>query len=998
MLNLLKRLFQKRPAEQREISPGHQAALTGQRQAEESLRRSEEQLQGLVGSVTDYAIFLLDPGGHILTWNAGAERINGYTAGEIIGQHFSRFYPSDAVAAGWPAHELEQAAATGRIEDEGWRLRKDGSRFWANIVITALKDDAGQVRAFLKITRDLTEPKQAEEDARRLLQEETARRAAEAGTREAQQAQREERRQREQLHVTLSSIGDAVIVTDARGLVTFLNPVAQTLTGWGLQEAVGQPLENVFHIINEATRQPVESPVAKVLREGHTVGLANHTVLIARDGKGLSIDDSGAPIRGEDGQIEGVVLVFRDVTESRRETAARLRLAAIVESSDDAIISKDLNGSIVSWNKAAERLYGYTAEEIIGKPISILAPPDRPDELPELMERLRQGERMEHHETVRRRKDGSLVEVSLTISPVKDAEGRIIGASKTARDITARKRHEADLRFLAEASKELAGLLDVPSTLQKLARLAVPHFADWCTVDMLGTDGSLRRLAVAHVDPAKVVLAQELHRRYPPDPAAPYGVWNVLRTGKSELVSEISDAMLADQVKDEYLLQTLRELGLRSYLAVPLTVRGSTVGVLTFIAAESGRRYDSADQQLAEDLAHRATIAIDNARLYSDLKEADERKDEFLAMLAHELRNPLAPIRNALHIMKMPGADRETIEQARQMTERQVQHMVRLVDDLLDVSRIMRGRIDLRKKRVELASVITQAIETAQPIIDARGQELVVSVPPDPLRLDADPARLALVIANLLHNAAKFSERAGRIWLTVERNGNDAIVRVRDQGAGIRDELLPNIFDLFVQGDRSLERAEGGLGIGLTVVRKLVQMHGGTITAQSEGPGKGSEFVVRLPGLQEPTRQHPSTTGPEPTRAPSSRRILVVDDNVDAAESIAMLLRLWGHDVRLAYNGPEALQAAEAYRPEIVLLDIGLPGINGYDVARRLRQRPESQEAMLVAVTGYGQEEDRRRSVGAGFDHHLTKPVDPGALERLVAVPRRAATLSSGNR
>jgi PAS domain S-box-containing protein len=809
-------------------------------------------------------------------------------------------------------------------------------------------------------------------------------RAAEASARETQRAEREDRHHREQWQVTLRSIGDAVIVTDTSGAVTFLNPTAQALTGWAPQEAAGQPLERVFHIVNEETRQVVENPVAKVLREGTVVGLANHTILVARDGREIPIDDSGAPIRGEDGAVAGVVLVFRDVTEARRAVATRLHLAAIVESTDDAILSTDLGGVILTWNQGAERLYGYTAAEAVGKPLSILAPTDHPDELIAMMARIRRGERIHHFETVRVCKDGRRIDVSLAVSPVAGAEGKVIGASKIARDITARKRGEAALRFLAEASKLLAELLDVPATLEKVAGLAVPQFADCCAVDMPERDGSLRRLAVIHVNPAKAELTRELYRRYPPDPAAPVGPWHVFRTGRSEVVPEIPDSLLVERARDEEMLRMLRELGQRSYLGVPLTARGQTLGVLTFVMAESGRRFDAADLRLAEDLAHRAAMAIENARLYSELKEADRRKDEFLAMLAHELRNPLAPIRNALHVMQMPGADAEAVERARQMTERQVKQMVRLVDDLLDVSRIMRGKIELRKEPVELASVIATAVETAQPMIDAQGQELIVSVPAEPIRLEADPARLTQVVGNLLHNAAKFSERSGRIWLTSERQGGEAVVRVRDEGAGIRPELLPHVFDLFVQEERSLERSRGGLGIGLTVVRKLVALHGGAIAAHSEGPGRGSEFVVRLPVLADSGGQPVAGAVRPSTRVAQRRRVLVVDDNVDAAESIGMLLRLWGHEVRLAHNGPQAIRAAAEQRPEVFVLDIGLPGMNGFEVARHLRQQSDFHNALFIAVTGYGQEEDRRRTEEAGFDHHLTKPVDPVALENLL--------------
>jgi PAS domain S-box-containing protein len=802
---------------------------------------------------------------------------------------------------------------------------------------------------------------------------------------EANQAQQAERRHRQQLHVTLSSIGDAVIVTDNNGLVTFLNPVAQALTGWEPQDAAGQPLERVFRILNEETRQVVENPVARVLREGVVVGLGNHTLLLSRDGREIPIDDSGAPIRGEDGVIAGVVLVFRDVTEVRRAIEARLHLAAIVESSEDAIISKNLDGIIVSLNEAAERLYGYTAEEMIGKPLSRLVPPDHPNELPELLERIKRGERIHHYQTQRMRKDGTRLDVSLTISPVKSADGKVIGASKSARDITALKRQEKSLRFLAEASKLLAEVLDVPSTLQRVAGLAVPEFADWCAVDLLADDGQLRRVAVGHVDPAKIELAHDLYRRFPPDPNAPGGTWHVLRTRQSEMVSEITDALLDATVPDPEWRRILQELGLRSYIGAPLTVRGKTLGVISFIGAESGRRFGQADLRLAEDLAQRTAIAIDNARLYAELKEADRQKNDWIAMLAHELRNPLAPIRNALHLMGMPGVNGAALNQARQMAERQVGHMVRLVDDLLNVSRIIHGRVELRRESVDLANVVARGAETAQPMIDAQGQQLIVTVPPEPLLLEGDPTRLAQIVSNLLHNAAKFSERSGRIWLTAERQKDEAVVRVRDEGAGIPASLLPRIFDLFSQGDRSIERTQGGLGIGLTLVRKLVELHGGTITAQSASPGQGSEFVVRLPAVLQPRRQEVVPACPPLPPASVARRVLVVDDNVDAAESMATLLRLWGHQVRLAHNGPEALQAAGQCQPEVVVLDIGLPGMNGYEVARFLRQDPRFGQPLLVAVTGYGEEEDQRRSTEAGFDRHLVKPVAPEALRQVVA-------------
>jgi signal transduction histidine kinase len=403
---------------------------------------------------------------------------------------------------------------------------------------------------------------------------------------------------------------------------------------------------------------------------------------------------------------------------------------------------------------------------------------------------------------------------------------------------------------------------------------------------------------------------------------------------------------------------------------------------------ESLRQSAAEVRHLNEGLEQRITErTAELAQANEALREADRRKDDFLAMLAHELRNPLAPVRNALQILKMPGLGPDTARLAREMMERQVLHIVRLVDDLLDVSRIMRGKIELRKERVDLATVFGRAVETAQHALDAQGQQLAVSLPPQSIWVEGDVVRLAQVVNNLLMNAAKYSERAGQIWLAGERDGSTAVVRVRDSGVGIAPELLPRIFDLFVQADQSLARSQGGLGIGLTLVRRLVEMHGGSIAVASPGVGQGSEFTVRLPALplSAETGAGPGDESPRSVGPP--RRVLVVDDNVDAAESEALLLRFLGHVVEVAYNGPAALEVVREFRPEIVLLDIGLPGMSGYEVARAIRALPEARGVVLAAVTGYGQEQDRRRAHEAGFDHHLTKPLAPSALTAFIDSP-----------
>ena len=493
--------------------------------------------------------------------------------------------------------------------------------------------------------------------------------------------------ERERFRTTLTSIGDAVIVTDTHGRVTLLNPVAQVLTRWD-GDAIGRPIEEVFRILNEETRDPVENPVTKVLREGAIVGLANHTVLIGRDGTEIPIDDSGAPIHDGRGRLAGVVLVFRDITERR----------------------------------AVERT----------------------------------------------------------------------------------------------------------------------------------------------------------------------------------------------------------------------------------------------------------------------LRDNDRRKDEFLAMLAHELRNPLAPIRNAAHTLGLLGTPDDRVQWVSGVIERQVELMTRLVDDLLDVSRITSGKVTLRREPVAIAAVIAQAVEIARPPAESRKETLEAEVAAGVGWVDGDQARLVQAVGNLLDNAIKYTEAGGHIRLTARAEADEIVIAVRDTGVGIASDLLPYVFDLFTQADRSLERRQGGLGIGLTLVRRLVEMHGGRVEAASEGPGRGSEFTIRLPRLALEAPAPAPAPAPDRPAGPA-RRVLVVDDQPDSTDSLALILRLRGHEVRTASDGPSALEEFARYRPEVVFLDLGLPGMSGYDVARRLRAMPEARDVRLVALTGYGTEADRERTRAAGFDVHLAKPVDPQAVETLLA-------------
>ena len=423
---------------------------------------------------------------------------------------------------------------------------------------------------------------------------------------------------------------------------------------------------------------------------------------------------------------------------------------------------------------------------------------------------------------------------------------------------------------------------------------------------------------------------------------------------------------------------------MRGWLAVPLIGHGGKNLGLVQLSDKAQGEFTEEDEAILVQLAAIASAGIENAYLYEQVREQDQRKDEFLATLAHELRNPLAPIRTGLELLKLAPSIDATVK-TREIMERQVEHMVRLIDDLLDVSRITRGKIELKKERVDVRKVLDTALELSRPFIEESRHELLVSTPEEALLFDADPVRMAQVVSNLLNNAAKYTPEGGRIELSAERDGNEVVIRVRDNGVGLTSEALSKVFELFNQVGKTLDRSQGGLGIGLALVKRLVEMHNGHVTAESEGLGKGSTFIVRLPLAATQKIGGRRVAGDHRSRSLSiPRRILVVDDNVDGAETLAMLLMLSGHTVERAHTGPDALKAAHAFQPRVMFLDIDLPGMSGYEVARQLRSDSTMDGLILVALTGWGSEDDRRQAKNIGFDHHLTKPVEIEKLHSLL--------------
>jgi PAS domain S-box-containing protein len=754
--------------------------------------------------------------------------------------------------------------------------------------------------------------------------------------------------QPEWCRVTLASIGDAVITTDSNGGVTFLNPVAQSLTGWTLAEAAGQPLDSVFRIINEASRQPVESPTVRALREGVVVGLANHSLLIAKDGTERPIDDSAAPIRNEQGEVAGVVLVFRDISERRRHEQqvqdALTYADNVIATLREPFLVLDKSLRVKKANRAFYRTFHVSQEETEGHYIYDLG--NGQWNIPRLL---------------------TLLEGVLSNShPIHDCdvEHDFPAIGKKSMLLNARRFESVD----SQPNLILLAIEDI--TERKQAEVAVQTSeVRYRRLFQTAKDGIL----ILDANTLKIIDANPFMTEllgYSQDEFLGKELWEI--------------GLFGDERASQAAYQELQEKGYIRYDHLPLETKNGERAEVEFVSNIYQVDHRPVAQCNIRDISERRLLEKQITEQAAALSDLHRRKDEFLAMLSHELRNPLAPITNAVHLLRLQKGENSIQQQAREIIERQVGQLSHLVDDLLEISRITTGRVQLRQERVAVSGIVECAVESVRPLIDQHKHELTVSLSPQPIWLYADAARLEEVVVNLLNNAAKYTDDGGHIWLTVQQEDDACVLRVRDTGIGIAPELLPRIFDLFTQGARSLARSQGGLGIGLCLVHRLVEMHRGTVMAYS-ALGQGSEFVVRLPMVVSPASQPPSP--PQETAEPTERslRVLVVDDNVDTAQSLGMLLKVSGHQVRMAYTGPTALEAALDYRPNVVLLDIGLPGMDGYEVAKRIRQQPVLQNVVLVAMTGYGQDTDRKHSQEVGFNAHLVKPADFGTVQQILA-------------
>lgn len=754
----------------------------------------QELLSSIVDSHHD-AIISKDLSGTIQSWNAGAERLFGYSAEEAIGQNVSIIVPDQRLQEvhDWFAR-LRRGERVDAAEVE-W-LASDGRRVHISLTISPIKDQTGEIVGASALARDITElkrtrlEKEAGDVRNRLLLEATA---------------------------------EAIYGLDNEGNCSFVNPSCVKLLGYeSAEDMLGRNMHQLIHHSHpDGSPFPVqECPVYQAFLSGRRVHL-DEEVVWRKDRRPVFVEIWSYPMIGEDEQIVGAVVTLIDVAERKRAEETRAYLSAIVESSYDAIISKTLDGVVTSWNRAAELLYGYTAEEMIGQTVRRLVAPDRHDEADEILERLRRGEQVKQFETVRVRKDGTLIDVSLTISPIKDARGKLVGGSTIARDITERRRAEEEIR------------------------------------------------------------------------------------------------------------------------------------------------------------------------------EGVRRRDQFLAMLSHELRNPLSAVRTATRVLNSANITQEQDKESRRVIERQTAHMTRLLDDLLDVSRITQRKIKLRKSLVDLRKTVEDAVQSVRVLADERRIDIEVDVSEDPLWVHGDAARLQQVQANLLTNAVKYSPPGSRVQLSLLPEHAFAVVRVADCGAGIAPEMLDRVFEMFVQSEEALARSDGGMGVGLTLVRNLVELHGGTVVAHSEGLGRGSEFEVRLP-LADPAGRESDAASRSATGTNNTvrvERIVIIEDQEDNRNMLTSLLELEGVEVHAAATGLAGLELIERVRPDAAIVDIGLPEMDGYEVARRIRASDNSSSQIkLIALTGYGQPQDVKRTQDAGFDHHLVKPLQPDQLAQALT---RAADKSS---
>ncbi len=833
--------------------------VTAKRLAEEELRQSEQRFHGLVDAVVDYAIFMLDPDGYVSTWNAGAARLKGYTASEIVGEHFSVFYTPEDRAAGKPQRFLEIVRRDGRIEDEGFRVKKDGSRFWADVVITALRDENGEVTGFAKVTRDLTERRQAQAE---LVREQVARAAAEQAGQRVRESEERYRALSSRLQVVFEGVADAIMAQDSEGRIVFANTAAATVFGF-------------------------DSP--EVLMKANADTVSSRFDVLDRDDR----PSAGPKLRAADMLASG-------------------------PSTDGVLHLRDRLTGIDRW-------------------------------------------------------------VATRNSRVSGGGGEPDLVITIWHDVTPERRRERQARFIADATIALAASLDERMMLTSLAEALIPGIGDWCSISLVSED-AFENIAVAARE-GRLSADQELFHRTFLESSGERGPRPAARTGQTMLL-EFPESDVA-----------------QAALVAPIKLRRETIGVIALFLDRGTRRYDWMHVASVEEICRRTSAALENARLFAaaqraaaSAEEASRAKDEFLATVSHELRTPLTAILGWARLL----ADRTkepSIAKPIDVIHRNALAQAKIIDDILDVSRVITGKFRLETKTTEIVSIVRDALEVVRPSAAAKGVALEYTTEAAAIELVADPQRLQQAIWNLLSNAVKFTDAGGRVSVSLRRTDVALVVNVQDTGAGIDASFLPFVFDRFRQADATTTRRIGGLGLGLAIVRHIIELHGGSVSATSEGLGKGSTFSIVLPlraVAQDVDEVRPAAPKPVENAGGaglSGVKVLVVEDDDDTRELIVNALSQRGAEVVSAASALAGFQRFREQRPDVIVSDVGMPGEDGYAFIARLRSLPldEGGEVPALALTAFAGAEDQRRALAAGYTLHAGKPIDPDALSSLVA-------------
>jgi PAS domain S-box-containing protein len=995
-------------------------------------RTAEARTAALLNASLD-AVIGMDRSGLITEFNGAAEAMFGRRREDAVGRSMADLLIPPLLRE---AHKrgLARHLATGerRVLDrrlEVTALRADGSEFPIELAIRRVATDG--LPTFLGYARDLSERHEAE--------------------RERKQAEAALERARRETEAILAAAGDGIYGVDNEGLTTFVNPAAAQLLGRSAEELRGQIAHDlVHHTRRDGTPYPREEcPITSAGRDG-VVRRGDDEIFWRKDGQSFPVEYTSTPIHDETGR-SGAVVVFRDITERDRADRARAFLAQASEAFASSLDYEATLQTVVAL--AVPQVADWCAVEIVGSdpgdrvtravghvdPSKVALaeelrrryPPDpnAPSGVPHV---LRTG-RSELYEDIspatleRAARDSEHLRIlnelglrSAIVVPIT-SHGRTLGAIMfiaaesgrrygpsdlaTAEDLARRaaiaidnarlyratQLAEARNRFLAESTEALASSLDYTATLERVARLAVPMVAESAAVYRLEADGVIRLIALAAKEPAWEEMGRELDGLLPlrieqQDRTLP----RVIRTGRAEMLPDLTDSLpeaWSPTSRAEVLLQ---QLAIRSYMVVPLVVRGSVIGAIALTSSASGRRFESDDLALAGELARRAGLAVENAQLYRDAQDASRLKDEFLATVSHELRTPLTAILGWLHLLRT-GRPAQ-VARAIDTIERNALAQARIVDDVLDVSRIITGKLRLDIEPVNLADVLRSAVDTVRPAAEAKEIALITTLHPSAAETAGDSARLQQIAWNLLSNAIKFTPHGGRIEVRLEREGSDARVRVSDTGQGIRPDFLPHVFERFRQGDSSSTRTHGGLGLGLAIVRHLVELHGGRVTAESEGEGRGAAFTITLPLIRAASS---ASDPPDASSAPSAEatsrlrgvRVLVVDDDADALDFTSALLEQHGAEVTTSPSARAARDVLEHTTPDVLVSDIGMPGEDGFALIGEVRAMGAVRGFWIpaIALTAYAQAEDRNQALSAGYQVHMAKPVDPAALVASVA-------------